>query len=422
MKSIHNVKLYLAMAGLGAALASGGCATMAPQPVIGHNDPAVDVAVVQKAVDQGGTVLLKGEFDFGDKGNVTITKDVSVIGEADDHGSPRTTIKGGETTLRSVRPEAPTTPGPKITIEHIHFDGASRMPIQIAYASGVTITGNRITRVRPVPQVSKAWGPFSMQQGMMLGTSGAYQPDAVTGTVTISDNEIDVTNDTPKTTMGQAIWLIHTTGVIANIARNTIRNASRNGMEVIDNFRGSDGKGQITIHDNDIETPVEGLPIPSPSTPNGIVFGYFLDPAAASDPNRAIQHVFVHNTVRTRGQTSMGIAVIMNEARVTDNHVTMEGPRALGIFVAGSHNYIGQNLIKGAGATGVAFAPFPQIVTTHNELVRNEFGELKSTGADVVFRKGADNNIATGSNGSVSDLGSGNQTQGLKPVAAAPVK
>jgi hypothetical protein len=112
----------------------------------------------------------------------------------------------------------------------------------------------------------------------------------------------------------------------------------------------------------------------------------------------------------------------MNGARVTDNQVTIEGQKAVGIFVAGTHNYIGQNLIKGAGAAGVALAPSPPILTSNNELVRNEFGDLKSDAADVVFRKGADNNIVTGSNGSVSDLGFGNQAPGLKPVSAAPAK
>src|SRR3990172_11827468 len=63
--------------------------------VEGKNDPVADVQAVQKEVDQGGTVLLKGRFDFGDKGSVTITKDVNVLGETDERGAPRTTIRGG---------------------------------------------------------------------------------------------------------------------------------------------------------------------------------------------------------------------------------------------------------------------------------------------------------------------------------------
>ena len=48
--------------------------------IVGQNNPAVDIQAVQKAVDQGGTVNLKGTFDFGDKGRVNITKDVKIVG------------------------------------------------------------------------------------------------------------------------------------------------------------------------------------------------------------------------------------------------------------------------------------------------------------------------------------------------------
>lgn len=38
--------------------------------VVGTGNPLIDVPAVQYAVDQGGTVLLKGTFDFGtDSGN-----------------------------------------------------------------------------------------------------------------------------------------------------------------------------------------------------------------------------------------------------------------------------------------------------------------------------------------------------------------
>ena len=38
-----------------------------------------------------------------------------------------------------------------IAIKNIHFDGARWTPVRLAYASRVTITGNRITGVRPHP-------------------------------------------------------------------------------------------------------------------------------------------------------------------------------------------------------------------------------------------------------------------------------
>lgn len=84
--------------------------------VVGTNNPLVDVPAVQAAVDQGGTVLLKGTFDFGtDAGNHIVVpgrpypaqdtkgkstvfiyqKDVHIMGETGQHGELLTVIKNG---------------------------------------------------------------------------------------------------------------------------------------------------------------------------------------------------------------------------------------------------------------------------------------------------------------------------------------
>ncbi|MGD8657985.1 MAG: hypothetical protein PVG28_17830 [Desulfobacterales bacterium] len=48
--------------------------------ITGQNNPELDVKAVQEAVDKGGSVLLKGAFNFGQKGRVNIKNDVEVIG------------------------------------------------------------------------------------------------------------------------------------------------------------------------------------------------------------------------------------------------------------------------------------------------------------------------------------------------------
>ena len=78
--------------------------------------------------------------------------------------------------------------------------------------------------------------------------------------------------------------------------------------------------------------------------------------------------------------------------------------------------------MDGAGTAGVVLAPYLPMTASDNEMVGNEFGELKSTRADVVLMSGANNNSVTWSNGTVSDLGSGNVTQGLNPLAAGTAK
>lgn len=88
----------------------------APRIVVGTDNPIVDVPAVQAAVDEGGTVLLKGTFDFGtDSGNHIIVpgragaaqdtkgtstvfvyrNDVTIVGETTIFGSPLTIIKNG---------------------------------------------------------------------------------------------------------------------------------------------------------------------------------------------------------------------------------------------------------------------------------------------------------------------------------------
>jgi hypothetical protein len=409
---------------------TGSGAPGSAQIVVGRSDPALDVEAVQKAVDQGGMVLLKGEFNFGDKGNVRITRDVAVSGEVDGGGKPRTTIKGGQSTLRSLRPDGASGPGPKVTIKHLHFDGAAWMPIHVAFSSGTVISGNVISRVKPVPFPPNALShgkPYNMQQGIVVvgasfepGKALQYAPDAVTGSLTVTDNEIDLANDAPKTTLSMGIWVMYTTGIDAEIAGNKIRNVSRNGLEVIDNYRAKDGGGRVVIGNNDIETPADGAPFPTPRAPNGISTGYFMDGKAATD-GRAVPHTVTRNTVRARGQTpsSVGIALMLDKAVVNDNRVTLEGPGTWGMVVNGSHNRIEQNQLDGSGTFGILVVPVPQVGADNNELTRNEFGQLRAARGNVMLMKGANHNRVVGSTGTVTDLGEGNVTDGLRRTAAA---
>jgi hypothetical protein len=84
--------------------------------VLGADNPLVDVPAVQSAVDQGGTVILRGTFDFGtDAGNHIIVpgrtgaaqdrkgtstvfiyqKDVTILGETGQRGELLTVVKNG---------------------------------------------------------------------------------------------------------------------------------------------------------------------------------------------------------------------------------------------------------------------------------------------------------------------------------------
>ena len=49
--------------------------------VTGKTNSEYDIKAVQEAVDKGGTVLLKGTFNFGQKGRVNIKNDIEIIGQ-----------------------------------------------------------------------------------------------------------------------------------------------------------------------------------------------------------------------------------------------------------------------------------------------------------------------------------------------------
>jgi hypothetical protein len=106
-----------------------GCQTLnlPTTTVSGTGDPAKDVPAVQAAVDGGGTVTLRGSFDFGERGRVLVRRDVNIV------GVEGASIHGGFFTFYSPVPEVlpPTVPGPKVAIRNIHFDGALLTPINI---------------------------------------------------------------------------------------------------------------------------------------------------------------------------------------------------------------------------------------------------------------------------------------------------
>jgi hypothetical protein len=143
--------------------------------VVGKSNFAHDVKAVQDVVNKGGTVLLKGTFDFGDKGRVNIQNDIKIFGETDSQGKALTKINGGRWTFHSPLPskESPSeVSGPKITIQGIHFDGALRKPLYFAYTSGAIISSNKITNVIP-DEIKYKWkggDSFWWQAGAVLGT------------------------------------------------------------------------------------------------------------------------------------------------------------------------------------------------------------------------------------------------------------
>jgi len=394
--------------------------------IVGQNNPTIDLQGVQRAIDQGGTINLKGTFDFGNEGRVNITKDVKIIGETDNGGKPITKIKGGYWTFHSPLPAKlpPEVPGPKITIQGIHFDGALWVPIHLANSSGATISNNKITNVRPKLMDEPVFGKpgLNRQQGIACLSNYVqpietrkYIPNAITGNLIIEDNDIDLTNEVPTKTMSQGVLVIWTTGINAQIQRNTVINCARNSIEAIDNFLGKDGSGMVLIKDNKIVNSVEGIPVPTPATPNGMVVGWFLDISGGLDPQRNIKYVVVNNAIRTRGKTSVGIAAFTDGVVVVNNAIFSEGTEAIPLAVTSSDGYIAYNKMEGVSSMpAVRVRPWKPLKGSKNVFVDNDLKQFKTSAADVVFDKDTCDNLFIGPKCKVSDLGSNNSVQMTK--------
>jgi hypothetical protein len=364
--------------------------------VTGKGDPNSDILAVQKALDQGGSVLLKGTFDFGKDGNVKISKDVSINGETDVQGAPITKIKGGFWTIQSTLPDQLPIqkPGPKVGIQGIHFEGALWTPIFIPYCSGADIINNKITNVKPIP--GKVFGSEGMfrHQGILLAPlfglpeeHRKYQPGALTGSIVIADNDIDMRADVPEKTMAQGVLIIGATGANTQILRNRVVNCSRNSLESLDNYPGEDGSGSTIFRGNKIITANKGIPLPNPYTPSGIVAGWFLDISGASDPERLTKIVATENQIETRGENSIGIVIFSDQAVITSNHILLKGgPGSTAVFQANSDSIISNNKIEGAGSCAVMFSP---LLKGHppcrNVVMKNDFTVFEHYKTDVIL-------------------------------------
>lgn len=466
-----------------------------PFVVVGEMNPAVDVPNVQNAVNNYEKVLLRGSFNFGydftnqpPTTNVVINKDVKICGETDENGFPMTTIYGGNSTFVAPPPigafdGTPVADGPKITIKNIHFDGAGLVPIHIAHTSGVEIKNNKITNVLPIGPMELFFRPNTYWQcGIIISTaffdprgeSSAVVPNAVTGPIVIKDNEIDLElyppypPRSPADTMGQGVLTIWTWGATVEIKGNILRNVTRNSIELLDSYKDDNGIGSISIKGNDIVTSEVGITIPSNSTPNGIVLGWFNDPEAG--PERTPGTSIKGNYVEGKGETSIGIIVLSpgatiknneiivndgfyidagasgimifgEEAVVRKNEITinptsgMPGAAGSGIIILSdyatvknnqiifddevpswadgivqlaSEGMISSNVIEGQGDAAVFLVPYFTSTIQNNMILENNIENFIPLWADVVFFPGANNNTLVGEGGTVVDWGVGN--------------
>lgn len=373
---------------------------MAAQPgsydsvVVGKGNPKADVAAVQKAVDQGGSVLLKGTFNFGQKGQVIIKEDVAIVGESDSKEQPLTKIEGGFWTFYSPLPstELPLPgPGPKVIIKNIHFDGATWAPMHFAYISRAEISKNKITNFHPypIPRKWKGGDKLFVAAGMLIGTYFAHKeknlPGAVTGRLIVENNHVDLKCNDPRMTLGYGVFVARTWGAAIEIKGNRIRNASRSSIESLDNYLDKEGRGSVLVAGNNIVTPAVGIPFPATSTPVGILVGWFFDPSGASDPSRNSKITLIRNYVQTNGETSFGIGTFAGGVAVLGNRVEVRGgSKAAGILQLGSNGFIARNKIDGSGGFALQDVAYKTFKGSRNTFAWNDVSGFRAITADYL--------------------------------------
>jgi hypothetical protein len=385
--------------------------------VVGNSDATQDLKAVQEAVNQGGAVLLKGTFDFGEKGRVIIKNDIKIFGETDNQGKPLTKINGGQWTFFSPLPSIespPEFPGPNIKIQSIHFDGAVWTPLHFPYTSGTVLSGNKITNVLPfeLPIKWKGGETLWVHAGAIFGTRFVHRENILPGTtghLVFENNEVDLKCDNPKVTMGQGAFFIWTWGANIEIKGNTFRNVSRNTIETLDNYRDEEGRGMVIIRDNNIITPKDGCPFPVPSSyPNGIVVGWFLDVSGGTDPIRNSKIIIMNNDVEVNGDRSSAIASLGDGTAVINNEILIGGgSQATGIAQLGSNGYIANNTIKGSGAWALRTLPLRGLKGSGNIFAWNDVKEFKASSTDFLCL--GNNNVFVGEKCKVVDKGKGNR-------------
>jgi len=206
--------------------------------------------------------------------------------------------------------------------------------------------------------------------------------------------EIDIPAPDPSHTLAQGIWGVWTTGIEARIEGNRVSNVSRNAIEMIDNYLSADGKdrGRVIVANNAITTPTVGVPVPTPRTPNGIVVGFFLDPAGGADAARNSHYEVKGNQIETRGSSSLGIAVFSDGAQVRNNVISSTGADSSPILMSSSNGLIAGNVFRGTGTSIVSLRPFREMTASGNRVTGNDLVQFKATTTQILFEKGTAKN------------------------------
>jgi hypothetical protein len=380
--------------------------TAAATVVVGTGDPAIDVPAVQAAVDQGGEVILQGNFSFDQPGAilvplagypsamVLVSKAVTISGGA------MTTIAGG------TIPFYVEAPGAAVAIRQLRFVLPKTEALLVYAVNGLLIDSCKIQGV--VPNDPNFGGA-----GIDINTSGTNpptfaqpgNPGNISGRILVIDNQIDVSGGTTAfPTVGLYLWSVGAPGaeVEAHIARNMIQNFNEKGINV------RRALGRVYVEGNWVTSDTNMGPL-------GGATGIFVANLGT--------YVVAHNSVHPRWVTGSGFGIdvrsqvapwLITGASIVGNDVFMDAPAgtafgsdSAGIEIQGfaQGNALLDNTIRGRARAALAVNPPSNRPSANNTAAFNRFDDFEASVADVFVSAAATNTLLLGQNGTVLDQG-----------------
>jgi hypothetical protein len=377
--------------------------SLAAQAVVvtGTGDPTVDIPSVQAAVDQGGNIVLMGHFSFdappttpdGSNYNrmVTISKPVSIWGALDAAGN-LPDIEGGYT------PFFIEAPGQAVTIQGLRFIRPVGVAVWVYTAGGLVISNCRIEGV--VTTAGFAGLKYSYASGIWVVPD---QAESLSGTISISNNDIDVGGTAGDQTQAINIGVLGSPDkqVDLHVSGNTIRNVTERVIDV------KSVAGRVYIDRNVVTTGATAGPS-NGVTPNVINVVDCVSPLIA------------HNTILSEWATGAPILVQGNTSEagavVVDNDVTMPAPdgttfgaNSAGIMITGfaQSNGILNNRIRGRARAALVVAVKGKGIPGNNTFVSNDLSGFQSSLANVYLDTGVTSTVIVGQIAKIEDHGVG---------------
>jgi len=384
--------------------------------VVGTGDPTVDVPAVQAAVDQGGTIVLKGYFSFRapptrpvapaltaapKAAEVRVSRAVRIIGA---HvGGEMATIDAGTIPFYvEARDSA-------VTIRGLRFVSPIFSAVLVDAVGGLEIASNRIEGLQPFAGLGEAISVITTTVPPTPSSAGI--PQNVSGRVTIVHNFIDATGGTSNdNTLGITVFSAGIPGaeVDFDVSGNTVNNTTEPAI----NFRRIVGRAFIA--NNVIAT--------------GSLAGNAVRNHAIRVANLGT-YVIVHNSIDCGWAASdaQGIGVFsqfaawpIEHAIVADNDVAMSAPAGtaftavsagIGVYGFANDNVAERNTIRGHALAGLSIPVFPLPpavpASPHdNAFIGNRFVSFTPSLADIFIGQHAVGTRIVGS-GTVVDQGDG---------------